>query len=141
MLSQVLRCIWPLGKRKMEEEAGQQHDCWVYGCCGLNTCENSGMRRWGIFLSEIQCHCYWKISHTICVFPCIIAHHRLELKLFHPTFAIKCHMLHFSADLFSLALCISEDSLLCAEDKTHIIYGAQMRKNLLSWEEVVQHVK
>lgn len=50
MLCRVLRCLWPLGKWKMEEEAGQQHDCGVYGCCALNTCENSGIRRWGIFL-------------------------------------------------------------------------------------------
>lgn len=84
MLSRAPRCLWPLGKWKMEEEAGQQHDCGVYGCCGLNSCENSGMRRWGIFLSEIQCHCYWKITHTICVFPHRIAHLTLELKLFHP---------------------------------------------------------
>lgn len=51
---------------------------------------------------------------------------------FHPTFAIECHMLHSSADFFSLALCVSEASLLCAEDKTYIIHGAQMRTNLPS---------
>lgn len=50
MLCRVLRRLWPLGKWKMEEEAGQQHDCGVYECCALNTCENSGIRRWGIFL-------------------------------------------------------------------------------------------
>lgn len=148
MLSRVPRCLWPLGKWKMEEEAGQQHDCGVHGCCSLNSCENSGMRRWGIFLSEIQCHCYWKITHTICVFPHRIAHLTLELKLFHPfTLLLPLNVItydiqwHTSADLFSLALCVSEASLLCAEDKTYIIHGAQMRTNLPSWEDVVQHVK
>lgn len=57
----------------MEEEAGQQHDYGVYGCCGLNTCENSEMRRWGIFL--LPSHFHSRIGDTSCVFPHKITHH------------------------------------------------------------------
>lgn len=111
MLSQVPRCFWPLGKWKRKEEAGQQHDRRVYGCCGLNTCENSGMRRWWISIWGSASLFLKNKSH--CVFPHTIAHHRLELKLFHPTFATECHMLRSSADFLSLASRISQDHALC----------------------------
>lgn len=75
--------------------------------------------------------------HYVCVFspnrPSYIG------IMIRPTFAIECQMLHSSADLFSQALCISEDSLLRAEDKTYIIHGGTdvhkspaMRRSMLN---------
>lgn len=143
MLCRVLRCLWPLGKWKMEEEGGQQHDCGVYGCCALNTCENSGMRRWGIFLFRDWVSLFLKNKSHYMFFLTELPSIGWTRNVFSlsPYFCPQMLLiLHSSADLFSLAWCISEDSLLCAGDKTYIIHGAQMPTNVKSWKETVQHV-
>lgn len=88
---------------KVKEEGGS----WsAAGRCGLSTCENRGLRRWGISSGDSESVFFGS-----------------ELNFFRPPFAIQGPRWRSSAHFFSL--CGFRKTLLFAEDKAYIIHGAQ----------------